>query len=58
MFTGNDQFLRAMIPHHSRAILVRKETAITDPEIEQLCDQDISFQQAEIGIMEWMLSER
>jgi hypothetical protein len=57
-FVGNEQFLRAMIPHHSRAILVCNEAAITDPDIEQLCDQIVATQQEEIGIMERMLEGR
>ena len=57
-FVGNEQFLRAMIPHHSRAILVCNEAAITDPDIRQLCDQIIATQQEEIAIMNRMLEER
>jgi hypothetical protein len=57
-FVGDAQFLRAMIPHHSRAILVCQEAALTDPEIEQLCGQIISSQQEEIDIMNQMLGER
>ena len=55
---GNEQFLRAMIPHHSRAILVCQEAQITDPEIVQLCGQIVSSQQEEIDIMERMLEGR
>lgn len=57
-FVGNEQFLRAMIPHHSRAILVCNEAQITDQEIARLCDQIISAQQEEIDLMERMLAER
>jgi hypothetical protein len=57
-FVGNEQFLRAMIPHHSRAILVCQQATITDPEIEQLCGQIVATQQEEIAIMERMLAER
>lgn len=57
-FVGNEQFLRAMIPHHSRAILVCENATITDPEIERLCAQIVSSQQEEIGIMERMLAGR
>jgi hypothetical protein len=57
-FVGNEQFLRAMIPHHSRAILVCNEAAITDPEIVALCEQIISSQEEEIAIMERVLEER
>lgn len=57
-FVGNEQFLRAMIPHHSRAILVCENASITDPDIQQLCDQIISSQEEEITIMQQMLDER
>lgn len=54
---GNDQFLKAMIPHHSRAILVCENANITDPEIQQLCQQIISSQEEEIATMEAMLDD-
>jgi uncharacterized protein (DUF305 family) len=57
-FVGDGQFLRAMIPHHSRAILVCQQAAITDPAIEQLCGQIIATQQVEIDIMNRMLEDR
>lgn len=57
-FVGNDQFLRAMIPHHSRAILVCQNANITDPQIAQLCDQIVSSQQEEIDTMTRMLENR
>lgn len=57
VFLGNDQFLRSMIPHHSRAILVCEEAAITDPEIEELCGQIIQSQEEEINIMKEMLGD-
>lgn len=52
---GNSQFLRSMIPHHSSAILMCEEAAITDPEILRLCDQIIRSQRDEIAQMEAML---
>ncbi len=57
VFVGNDQFLRAMIPHHSRAILVCEESAITNPEIVELCDQIIAAQREEIAIMKRIMEE-
>lgn len=54
-FIGNEQFLKAMIPHHSRAILVCKQASITDPEIVQLCGQIIESQQQEIEQMQNIL---
>ena len=52
---GNVQFLRSMIPHHSSAILMCEQAAITDPEIAELCDQIIQSQEEEIAQMEAML---
>jgi len=49
------QFLRSMIPHHSAAILMCEKSAITDPEIDMLCDQIIETQKKEIGQMEEIL---
>lgn len=52
---GNEQFLRSMIPHHSSAILMCEEASITDPEIEQLCDEIIEAQKREIAEMKAIL---
>ncbi|HEX6263172.1 MAG TPA: DUF305 domain-containing protein [Actinomycetota bacterium] len=54
-FVGNEGFLRSMIPHHSRAILVCEEASITDPEIIELCDQIVEAQREEIRQMEQIL---
>lgn len=48
---GDEQFLRSMIPHHSGAILMCKEASLQDPQIQELCANIISGQQAEI---DWM----
>ncbi len=49
---GDKQFLRAMIPHHSGAILMCREANITDQEISSLCKEIIDGQQREIDQME------
>ena len=54
-FVGNEQFLKSMIPHHSRAILVCQESNITDPEIEELCKGIVETQQKEIAQMQSIL---
>jgi len=54
-FVGNEQFLKSMIPHHSRAILVCQESNITDPEIEELCKGIVETQQKEIPQMQSIL---
>lgn len=52
---GDKQFLRAMIPHHSGAILMCREAKITDREISGLCKDIIDSQQSEIDQMEGIL---
>ncbi|WP_253907430.1 DUF305 domain-containing protein [Arthrobacter sp. 35/47] len=54
-FVGNEQFLKSMIPHHSRAILVCQESNITDPEITELCEAIVKTQQEEIAQMQSIL---
>lgn len=55
---GNEGFLRSMIPHHSRAILVCQEADLTDPEIVQLCEQIVKAQKEEIAQMQRILRDR
>ena len=54
----DDEFLRAMIPHHSGAILMCREAHITDPEIKSLCDGIVKSQTEEIAQMEAILARR
>jgi hypothetical protein len=54
---GNVQFLRSMIPHHSSAILMCEQAAITDPQIARLCDEIIQTQEDEIAQMEAILQQ-
>lgn len=53
---GNEQFLRSMIPHHSSAILMCEEAAITDTDIRLLCDRIIRAQKDEIAQMKAILT--
>ncbi|PZR51454.1 MAG: DUF305 domain-containing protein, partial [Stutzerimonas stutzeri] len=41
---GNAEFLRAMIPHHSGAILMCEQATLTDPEIKALCGDIVASQ--------------
>lgn len=54
-FVGDEAFLRSMIPHHSRAILVCQESDLSDPEVIELCVQIVEAQQEEITQMEGIL---
>jgi uncharacterized protein (DUF305 family) len=49
------QFVRSMIPHHAAAILMCEHAAIRDAEIQQLCGNIVSSQQAEIDQMKGIL---
>ena len=49
------QFLRSMIPHHASAILMCKENAFSDPELQRLCGEIVSSQQREIDQMKSLL---
>lgn len=52
---GDAQFLRSMIPHHSGAILMCRESDLTDPELIKLCDDIIKAQKQEIDQMKAIL---
>ena len=52
---GNEQFLRSMIPHHSSAILMCQQSAITDREIIGLCGEIVKAQKEEIAQMKAIL---
>lgn len=52
---SDKQFLRSMIPHHAGALLMCKESPITDPEIKALCESIKVSQQKEIDQMKLIL---
>ena len=54
---GDDQFLRSMIPHHSSAIVMCEESALTDPDILELCEEIVATQEREIAEMKAILGE-
>jgi uncharacterized protein (DUF305 family) len=47
--------MRAMIPHHSSAILTSKHANINDPEVRSLADKIIRSQEEEIAQMKRIL---
>jgi len=54
---GDEQFLRSMISHHASAILMCEQASIQDPELQELCNNIVLSQQAEIDQMKAMLNE-
>ena len=51
------QYMKAMIPHHSSAILNSKQANIRDPEVRKLADQIIQSQVKEIAEMEALIKK-
>lgn len=54
-FISDEQYMKAMIPHHSSAILTSEEAALRDPEVRRLADQIIKSQEREIREMKALL---
>ena len=54
---GDVEWMRAMIPHHSIAILTSERAKITDPRVRKLADGIISAQKREIGEMQALIAE-
>lgn len=52
---GDVQYMKAMIPHHSSAIMVSKHANIKDPEVKMLSEQIIQSQEKEISEMNQMI---
>jgi hypothetical protein len=57
MTVDDASWMRAMIPHHSIAILTSERARITDPRVRTLADQIIEAQRREIDEMSRLLVE-
>jgi len=57
VFVNDEQYMRAMISHHSSAIMVSENKVFDDPELNQLAKEIIRSQREEIGLMKKLLSE-
>ena len=56
--TIDDQdYMRAMIPHHSIAIMTSERAQIRDPRVRELADEIISAQRREIAEMEYLIGD-
>ncbi len=54
---GEIAWMKAMIPHHSIAILTSERAHITDPRVRKLADGIIEAQRREIGEMESLIKD-
>ena len=52
---GDVQYMKAMIPHHSSAIMTSENANIKDPEVRKLADGIIEAQKKEIAEMKAIL---
>lgn len=50
-------FMRAMIPHHSIAILTSERSELTDLRVLELADEIILAQRREIAEMKWLIDD-
>jgi uncharacterized protein (DUF305 family) len=50
-------YMRAMIPHHSIAILTSERAQISDPRVRELADEIIQSQREEIAEMKTLISD-
>ena len=54
-FVNDTRWMKAMIPHHSIAILTSERANIQDPEVRKLADDIITAQKREITEMQAMI---
>ncbi|WP_420454999.1 DUF305 domain-containing protein [Rubrivirga sp.] len=52
---GDVAWMKAMIPHHSIAVLTSERARISDPRVRQLADEIIEAQRREIAEMEGLI---
>jgi len=56
--TVNDtEYMKAMIPHHSIAIMTSERAQITDPRVRKLADEIIAAQRREISEMKYLIND-
>lgn len=56
-FVDDVDYMKAMIPHHSIALLTSRRARIEDPRVRELADQIIAAQEAEIARMQSLIEE-
>jgi hypothetical protein len=54
---SGESYMRAMIPHHSIAVLTSDRAQIRDPRVRKLADEIIEAQRREIAEMRYLISE-
>lgn len=49
-------YMRAMVPHHSLAVMTSERAQITDPRVRKLADEIIAAQRREIAEMKYLIA--
>jgi uncharacterized protein (DUF305 family) len=49
--------MRAMIPHHSIAILISERAGLTNPRVRELADEIVASQRREIELMAELIAD-
>ena len=50
-------YMKAMIPHHSIAIMTSKRAQISDPRVRKLADEIVEAQEREISEMKYLIKD-
>lgn len=51
------EYMKAMVPHHSIAIMTSERAQITDPRVRKLADEIIDAQRREISEMKYLIRD-
>lgn len=51
------EYMKAMIPHHSIAIMTSRRAQISDPRVRKLADEIVESQEREIAEMKYLASD-
>ncbi|WP_238319315.1 DUF305 domain-containing protein [Parvularcula oceani] len=54
---GDVAYMKAMVPHHSIAIMTSERAQITDPRVRKLADEIIEAQRREIAEMKYLIND-
>ena len=57
MTIDDTSYMKAMIPHHSIAILTSERANISDPRVRELADEIIEAQRREINEMKNLIED-
>jgi uncharacterized protein (DUF305 family) len=51
------EYMKAMIPHHSIAIMTSERSQVSDPRVRKLADEIIEAQEREIAEMKYLITD-